>query len=204
MKLHLRVYRNEYPLCTGGFSIYVTQAQTQTENVFAPLRIALQSCIVCSKQEKERKRKILRIVWAGLEVKVIYKTVLLLDSCSCVFLWMWAHPFLVDWQPLWIHGACLSGPPGPTFLNPEDQGWDRWPDTTQTTMSLPLKPNFNVDWFAKDYPILQMPGTIALWRKAPLHLWIMSTLPWQCCKPEGRTTSSCLWSGFLFFGFKYY
>ena len=86
MKLHLRVYRNEYPLCTGGYSIYVTQAQTQTENVFAPLRIALQSCIVCSKQEKERKRKILRIVWAGLEVKVIYKTVLLLDSCSCVFL----------------------------------------------------------------------------------------------------------------------
>lgn len=96
MKLHLRVYRNEYPLCTGGFSIYITQAQTHTENIFAPLRTALQSCIVFSKQQKERKRKILRIVWAGLGVKVIYKIVFLLDSCSCVFLRMEARPFLVD------------------------------------------------------------------------------------------------------------
>lgn len=65
MKLHLRVYRNKYPLCTGGFPS-ISLRLKHTENVSAPLRTALQSCIVFSKQEKERKRKILRIVWAGL------------------------------------------------------------------------------------------------------------------------------------------
>ena len=116
--MHLRVYMNEYPLCTGGFSIYISQAQPHSY-AFAPLRTTLRSCFVAQSKTKENKTKQGKkkentqnsLGWSRSEGYFI-KISFLLDSYSCVFLWMGTQPFLVDWQPLWIHGACLSGPPG--------------------------------------------------------------------------------------------
>lgn len=123
-----------------------------------------------TKQGKENKNTQNSSGWSRSEGYFI-KISFLLDSYFCVFLWMGAQPFLVDWQPLWIHGACLSGPPGAVW-NPHSyiQGQARCPNTTQTTMWQPLKPNCSVDLFAKDYPVLQMPNSLAPWSGVN-HLW---------------------------------
>lgn len=68
MKLHLRVYRNEYPLCTGGFSIYITQAQTHRE-YFCSTEDCITKlyCLLKTTEGKEKKNTQNSLGWSRSE-----------------------------------------------------------------------------------------------------------------------------------------